>query len=286
MNHEFLKLIALVESGSYSAAARRLKLSQPALSVAIQQLEKKYKTKIIEGTRPVTLTKAGEVIYESALRFRSEQAQLQDNLRTISQHQVSLRLGSIDSFSLKLIDSLEGIAVRSVSINNSKKLLQYLHINEIDAAVITTPLESLPESLEVVPLVREQFSLVSAPHMRASVVNQLEKGKIDNFLAYNSGSTTHKQILHFFNTHGVTVRISMSSTSPELLLAFAKLGKGVALLPMTTVSAVLEANEVEIIESSVNSYTRPLSFVYRKQSTRQEQIALLQKNLAAKKLLQ
>lgn len=53
--------IAVVESGSYSQAARRLRLTQPAVSRQIQYLERTYKTRLLrrEGRR-FEVTEAGE----------------------------------------------------------------------------------------------------------------------------------------------------------------------------------------------------------------------------------
>jgi DNA-binding transcriptional LysR family regulator len=61
--------VSVVETGSFSAAARRLDVGQPAVSKAIAQLEKRLGTRLLmRSTRGLTPTEAGERFYEGACR--------------------------------------------------------------------------------------------------------------------------------------------------------------------------------------------------------------------------
>lgn len=61
--------VCVVETGSFSAAARRLDVGQPAVSKAIAQLEKRLGTRLLmRSTRGLTPTEAGEHFYEGARR--------------------------------------------------------------------------------------------------------------------------------------------------------------------------------------------------------------------------
>jgi DNA-binding transcriptional LysR family regulator len=61
--------VAVAEELSFSAAARRLYMSQQALSRIVQQLERELRTTLLERTtRSVRLTPAGEVLLDSARR--------------------------------------------------------------------------------------------------------------------------------------------------------------------------------------------------------------------------
>ena len=54
-------LIAVFEEGSISGAAKRLYISQPALSQTIQMVEKELGARIFDRTTtPISLTYAGE----------------------------------------------------------------------------------------------------------------------------------------------------------------------------------------------------------------------------------
>jgi DNA-binding transcriptional LysR family regulator len=61
--------VCTVETGSFSAAARRLDVGQPAVSKAVAQLEERLQTRLLlRSTRGLTTTEAGQAYYESAKR--------------------------------------------------------------------------------------------------------------------------------------------------------------------------------------------------------------------------
>jgi DNA-binding transcriptional LysR family regulator len=61
--------VRVVETGSFSAAARDLKLGQPAISKAIASLEDRLRVRLlVRSTRQLAPTEAGTAFYERALR--------------------------------------------------------------------------------------------------------------------------------------------------------------------------------------------------------------------------
>lgn len=66
-------LVAVIESGSFSAAARRLHVGQPAVSKTIAQLEARLETRLlVRSTRGLKPTEAGQAFYDRALRAIEE----------------------------------------------------------------------------------------------------------------------------------------------------------------------------------------------------------------------
>jgi DNA-binding transcriptional LysR family regulator len=65
--------VSVVDSGSFSAAARILKIGQPAVSKSVAQLEEYLGVQLLlRSTRSLTPTQAGQSYYEGALRAISE----------------------------------------------------------------------------------------------------------------------------------------------------------------------------------------------------------------------
>src|SRR6266487_3834698 len=65
--------VAVVDSGSFSAAARRLNVGQPAVSKLVAQLEERLGVKLlVRSTHGLTATEAGLNYYERARRSIEE----------------------------------------------------------------------------------------------------------------------------------------------------------------------------------------------------------------------
>jgi DNA-binding transcriptional LysR family regulator len=65
--------VTVVESGSFSAAARLLKLGQPAVSKVVAQLEERLGARLLlRSTRGLAPTDAGQRFYEHARRAIDE----------------------------------------------------------------------------------------------------------------------------------------------------------------------------------------------------------------------
>ncbi|CAN0626136.1 Transcriptional regulator [Burkholderia multivorans] len=76
---------AVVESGSFSAAARRLDVGQPAVSKSIAQLEERLGARLLlRSTRGLTTTDAGQLFYEHAKRAIAEAEEAEQAARQSS----------------------------------------------------------------------------------------------------------------------------------------------------------------------------------------------------------
>lgn len=73
--------LRLVERGSFTHAAEALHITQPALSIAIAQLEKALGASLIDrGTSPLSLTEEGRVFYRYALRVERDLSEAREEL--------------------------------------------------------------------------------------------------------------------------------------------------------------------------------------------------------------
>ena len=85
MDSQKLKhLLAIVEHGTFSDAARAVHLTQPALSRSIRSLEDELKAQLFDrGARRARLTVFGELVAERARRIRLEMTQLQRDMELL-----------------------------------------------------------------------------------------------------------------------------------------------------------------------------------------------------------
>src|SRR5688500_5005872 len=92
--HQLRYVRTIAETGSFTAAAARLYLAQPSLSVQVRKLERELGAALFERTgRRVTLTAAGESFLRHANRALDEIDRARESVRDSgsgAQHHVSL----------------------------------------------------------------------------------------------------------------------------------------------------------------------------------------------------
>lgn len=159
--------VRIVETGSFSAVARDLAMTQPTVSKQLTALERQLKTRLLNRTtRQLSLTEAGSAYYESSKRIidavreaEGNLGQLQTELTGVLRINTSIGLGqvyiapmvlkfqaqhpglSIDlSYSDRFVDLVEegiDVAIRVGRLNDSS--LAARRIGSAARSVIATP---------------------------------------------------------------------------------------------------------------------------------------------------
>lgn len=131
--------MVVVEMGSFSAAARELYLTQPALSKQITSLERESGTKLFDrsGYKPV-LTAQGEAFYEGCRRLSQECQALLERLQ--EQDRPCLTIGFTGSFeNREIIEFINRfVAEENISVdfrkNSFEECLQDLLSDRVDVS--------------------------------------------------------------------------------------------------------------------------------------------------------
>jgi DNA-binding transcriptional LysR family regulator len=107
--------ISVAEAGSFSAAAKRMNVGQPAISKAIAQLEERLGARLVlRSTRGLTVTDAGQRFYEHAKLAVKEADEAEQIVRHASDSLAGkLRISAAVSFScLHVLPSLDSFLSR------------------------------------------------------------------------------------------------------------------------------------------------------------------------------
>ena len=102
--NELAIFLAICDEGSISAAARRLGISQPAVSMALGELEGRLGAQFVDrSVRPLALTSAGALLRQRASSLLSEARQIAPMMREVERGRLPLlRIGVIDSLARSL----------------------------------------------------------------------------------------------------------------------------------------------------------------------------------------
>jgi DNA-binding transcriptional LysR family regulator len=158
-------LVAVAEEGSMAAAARRVHLSQPALTRSIQALEDEAGVALFDrGARGVTLTAVGRMVTERARRVLFESGCLARDLTLVRQHEigsVQIGLGAFPAAILlpELLSQLHRQWPKlriGTEVSHPAALLQALYREAVDFVVIEHSTVPTAAELETVRLPPER----------------------------------------------------------------------------------------------------------------------------------
>ncbi|MBI1775904.1 MAG: LysR family transcriptional regulator [Proteobacteria bacterium] len=234
----------VVQLGSFSAAAERRGLTQPAVSLQVRQLEERLGIRLVErGGKRVRATAAGLVLIERAKRIDEAVA---DALESVAEHRsgisgrVSLGTGAtvciyvLPPILKELRRAYPGLEI-VVSTGNSPEILKALEENRIDAALVTMPVPG--RSLRATPVLNDElvavFPMAEAP-MRASVTAAMLAER--PVILYEAGGHARGVIDRWFKAGGRRCRPIMELGSVEAIKKLVEAGLGAAVLPRLAVA--------------------------------------------------
>jgi len=228
---------------TFTEAAARLHVSQPALSQAMAELERRVGLPLFERRgRLRVLTDAGR----EAARFASEVLGRAAEFRAWTEAYReggagTLTVGMIDAASLyTLPDAVRrfrgaypGVELRLV-VDTSTELADRLRRYELDLAFIVGP---APSDLEAVEVGREPLHIYAPAGS-----SQDPRAAVDaDWVLYPAGSHTRQQIDEGLATLGIVPRVTLESHNPAILRQMVALGFGWSVLPPAVVEAAPDA---------------------------------------------
>lgn len=159
--------LAVGASGSMTAAAQRLGLTQSAVSQTIRQLEEFLGTILVDRSqRPLALTATGLVLQRNAQRVIEEADALRNAVRSAGVSKMSeLRVGAVDSFASTAGPSLIKALLKTTATRLSfRSGLAHDHAQgllgrSLDIIITTDALDDV-DGLDRYPIIAEPFVLL------------------------------------------------------------------------------------------------------------------------------
>lgn len=250
MEDRLRKFARLVDVGTFTATARELHISQPALSMAVHKLERELHAELlVRQSRQLQLTEAGKLAYEAARELGAVSSNLYVRIATLSGARPTLTWGMIDSVagivcaSSASIDVLEQQAHLSIVVNNSRHLRRSIERSELDIAFVTEQTDAdRSHHVATEPLV-----LVCHAAQAVSTGSELRRHRLPRFISYDHASTTRHLIDDALQHLAISAEPIIFSTSPEIMLQLVRLQKGSALLPYWLVKELIGRQELVLL---------------------------------------
>lgn len=243
-------VLGIAETGSFSQAAKRLYISQPALSQAIQRLEDELGAKLfIRKNKETSLTRAGELFVEDAKKILmlSEQIKKKMNdIKSVKEGEISIGISQYNGqiyFSNVLIKFKRLYPNIKITIleDFSSVLERKLAMGQLDFALFTTPVgagEFLCDHLffEEILLATPQDHPIKnalAPHPRRFGSVRLSWFKDDAFVLMKPGHRFRTVTDTLFRQAGIAPPVVFESRSSNTIQSFITGGIGIGFITTT-----------------------------------------------------
>lgn len=228
---------AIVEEGTISAAARRLHMSQPPLSYQMKMLEEELQVQLfLRGTKKITLTEAGKVLYERAGNLLTMSDMTRREVARAGQA-VTIHLGmtpSTVSMMSKMIAKFSGIYPEihfDIHEGSTYVLKNQLENGLVDVTTLRTPI-AVNDCQSRVLLQENLVAMAVGYYMnnerKTITLKQLSREKLILSHRYR------EYLLNAFEKEGLSCDIYFECEDARTAMELAENGVGVAILPAST----------------------------------------------------
>lgn len=260
---------AVCQTESITLAAEHLNMAQPAVSLAVRELEEFYGVQLFERmNRRIYITEAGRTLLQYADTILSQYAESVQVLQE-ARHRGSCRFGVhvtfgetvLPSLLRRLAEQLPDITVRAF-VTNTRENEEMLLRNELDFAVIDN-VKGL-EALRTMPLPCQllQRDAVSQTVIRTADHRHLLPAQ--RLLLREKGSGTRDSIDTVFGAAGLTVSAFLDSSSTYALLSCAREGLGMTILPRSLTAETLREGTLKELTVADGAFFRRYYLAHHK----------------------
>ncbi len=252
-------LKAIAAEGSFKRAADSLYVSQPAISLQVQNLERQLDVPLFDrGGRRAQLTEAGHLLLsygEKILSLCQETCRAIEDLQNLQGG--TLIVGASQTTGTYLLPRLIGlfrhqypdVAVQ-LHVHSTRRTAWSVANGQIDLAIVGGEIPSeLQESLEIKPYAQDELALIIPvfhPLAEQATIQKEDLYKL-NFITLDSQSTIRKvidQVLSRCDIDTRRLKVEMELNSIEAIKNAVQAGLGAAFV---SISAIEKELEMEVL---------------------------------------
>ena len=273
---------AVARFGHFGHAAEHCRVTQPALSMQIQELEKALGVDLIERRhRQLILTDAGREIEQRAGAILSQVRDLSDYTRTLATALTgTLRLGVIPSLApytlpplLPLIQVNYPDLDLRIRETQTDTLVAELLEGTVDLLLLALPIEH--RDIETAALFDDRFRL-AVPRGREiaePVVTTPDLLATDRLLLLEEGHCLRDQALSFCQLRQVDHIDTFGASSLSTIVQMVANGLGMTLLPETCIDLEVRDDKVKLLRFADPEPYRTVGLAWRRSSPLKEEFA-------------
>jgi DNA-binding transcriptional LysR family regulator len=258
-NATFRQLRVFIEVArhlSFAKAAKALHLTPPAVTMQVKELESQVGLPLFERSgRQVSLTTPGEYMLVYARKLLATLKDAEDALARLKRVEAgTLTIGMVSTAKYFIPRMLAEFRREHASVEirlaegNREKLVQMLHANEVDIAIMGRPPRELATRAEPFAAHPHVFVCgVDHPLARQGRIG-VESLRPFDFIAREEGSGTRAAMAAFLEQKRLEPRVVMEMSSNESIKQAVIAGMGVSFLSLHTLQLELEKRLVTVLD--------------------------------------
>lgn len=257
---------------SFTAAARALHLTQPAVSMQVRQLEQAAGLPLVEQLgRRVHLTEAGQELLRYAARVSDLLREAEDAMKAlqgIGGGELSIAVTSTAKyFAPSLLAEFRRrhpeVRLR-LAVSNREAVVRALTENTVDLAVMGRPPRGL--EAEAAAFAKHPIVVIAAPGHPLAARRRLPLEALarETFVIRERGSGTRNAMEHVFAERGFKAHDTLEMSSNETIKQAVMAGMGIAFLSMHTIGLELRAQRLVLLPVAGLPVMREWYVIHRK----------------------
>ncbi|MBP1931942.1 LysR family transcriptional regulator [Ammoniphilus resinae] len=271
---DLLKIfVTVIQKKGFTKAAEILHLSQPAVSLHIQNLENEFGMKLINrSSKQVEPTQAGHILYDRALKILDlyENAKQEIHLlqNTVSG---SLKIGASYTIGEYILPNI--LAEFSfqypqvdieVMIDNTEEVANFVRLRQLDAGFVEGEIDSNEFVME--SYLQDEMIFIAPPNHPLAFKKKIRMDDLHDqiWILRENGSGTRAYNNHVIDQYQLRVKKSYVFSSSQGVKEAVAAGLGIGCLSKWVVQKELKDNSLVRLKVGGVPFTREFSIILRK----------------------
>jgi DNA-binding transcriptional LysR family regulator len=268
--------LAVATERSFSAAARRLHRTQPAISQAVKRIEDELGERLFDrSSRDGTLTEAGRLLQDYAQRLLGLASEAQSAIQEL-QHvrRGRIVIGANEAAVHSLLPHIERFAAAHANVLidvrrvPSRQIANAVLDRTLDFGVLT--FQPADRGVQTFPLGGDEIVLLTAPKHPLAARRRvtLEEVGREVVIAHSDPSPARDRVLRAYERKQTAINIQIALPSLDGIKRAVETGMGVALLPRRCALTEIARGHLTAIRVPELGVPRQVRLVFRKTGER------------------
>ncbi len=239
---------------SYTIAAEKLCISQPAVTAQIKLFENFYDMKLFRRKgREFGLTHVGKILFEKAERIFSIEDEVETTLAQIKElNQGLLEIGCTKAYAKHIMPSIMSVFHRAypnikIILEEGSSMAMINSLRDFKNEVIVVAQMDVNDSrLQFIPFSQEEIVVILSVTHPLAKKKELEFPDIaqEPLILKGIGSGTRQKITDLYKKHKISPNVFMESNNTELIIDLVERGEGISFLVKPSVERYVKEKKI------------------------------------------